>query len=290
MVDLASPVKVKQLLRQHKFKTSKALGQNFLVDGNIIAKIIQASGLTKEDLAVEIGPGIGVLTSALAKQASHVLAVELDRQLAPILQQTLAPYPNAEVIFADALTINFDQLVAEKTAGKFGSHKGYHLVANLPYYITTPLLMHMLESKFNFDTLTLMMQREVALRLVAQPGTKEYGALSVAVQYYAAPEIAFRVPATVFHPRPAVESAVVRLSVRSQPPIAVTDEQVFFKVVGAAFGQRRKTLLNALTGGKIFFDKAKGAQTLSRLAIDPKRRGETLSIEEFATIANALSQ
>lgn len=288
MRDLSSPAKVRQLLNKYNFSTSKALGQNFLIDGNIIDKIVQVAGLTAEDLAVEIGTGIGVLTSALAERAGQVLAVEVDQKLAPILAETLAGYSNTQVIFADAMTVNFDRLVYEKTGGKFGSHRSYKLVANLPYYITTPLIMHMLENKFNFDTLVLMVQREVALRMVARPGTKEYGALTVAVQYYTEPEIAFRVPPTVFYPRPEVESAVIRLKVRTEPPVTVRDEKLLFGVVRAAFGQRRKTLLNTLTGAQIFTSKEKCEKTLRMLGIDPKRRGETLSIGEFAQIANQI--
>jgi 16S rRNA (adenine1518-N6/adenine1519-N6)-dimethyltransferase len=230
------------------------------------------------------------LTSALAEQAGQVLAVEVDKKLEPILAETLADYTNTQVVFTDAMKVDFDQLVYEKTAGKFGSHRSYKLVANLPYYITTPLIMHMLENKFNLDTLVLMMQKEVALRLVANPGTKEYGALTVAVQYYTEPEIAFKVPPTVFHPRPEVESAVIRLRVRTRPAVTVNDEKIFFLVVRAAFGQRRKTLLNALTGAKIFFAKEKWENVLHILGIDPKRRGETLSIGEFAQIANEVSK
>jgi 16S rRNA (adenine1518-N6/adenine1519-N6)-dimethyltransferase len=289
--DLSSPTKVKEILAKYNFSTRKALGQNFLIDGNIIEKIVQAADVTDKDLVVEIGTGIGVLTSALAEKASQVVAVEIDQKLKPILSETLAAYDNTEVVFKDAMGVNFDQLVYEKSSGKYGINAAsYKLVANLPYYITTPLIMHMLTNRFNLDTLVLMTQKEVAQRMVAEPGQKDYGALTVAVQYYTESDIAFKVPRTVFHPKPEVDSAVIRLKVRKQPPVAVSDEKLFFAVMRAAFGQRRKTLLNALTGSSMNVSKEQWTSILHKINIDPKRRGETLSIKEFALIANELTK
>lgn len=290
MRDLWSPAKVSEILKQHNFHTTKSLGQNFLVDANIINKIISTAEISNQDLVIEIGTGIGVLTGALAEKANKVIAVEIDKRLIPILEDTLAAYNNIEVVLADAMKVNFDRLAQEKTNGCFGSKgKSYKLVANLPYYITTPLIMHLLSNKFNLDSLVIMVQKEVAMRLAAGPNNKNYGAITVAVQYYTRPEIVFKVPRTVFYPRPDVDSAVVKLQRRKKPPVAVKDEDVFFKVVRAAFGQRRKTLLNALTGSDMGIAKEKLIEVLSEVDIDYKRRGETLSLEEFALIANNLA-
>ncbi|MBO8138146.1 MAG: 16S rRNA (adenine(1518)-N(6)/adenine(1519)-N(6))-dimethyltransferase RsmA [Desulfotomaculum sp.] len=290
MGELSSPTKVKEVLNRYHFHTKKSLGQNFLIDGNIINKIIQAADINKEDLVVEIGPGIGVLTSALADSARQVIAVEIDKQLAPVLKETLADYSNIDVIFADAMNVNFDQLVGDKTNGLFGDGaNSFKLVANLPYYITTPIIMHMLTSKFNLHSLVIMVQKEVGLRMTALPGSKDYGALTVAVQYYTRPEIVFKVPRTVFYPRPEVDSVVVKLKVRSVPAVKVKDEEIFFKVVRAAFAKRRKTLLNALSGSDIEISKEQWADLLREVNIDNKRRGETLTIDEFALISNVLA-
>ncbi|MEG6617143.1 16S rRNA (adenine(1518)-N(6)/adenine(1519)-N(6))-dimethyltransferase RsmA [Peptococcaceae bacterium 1198_IL3148] len=290
MKDLSSPAKVREILARHNFSTRKALGQNFLIDGNIINKIVQAAEVTANDLVVEIGTGIGVLTSALAEKASQVVAVEIDQKLKPILTETLGDYHNTAVVFADAMEVDFDQLVAEKSAGRYGSKaQSYKLVANLPYYITTPLIMHMLTNRFNLNRLVLMTQKEVAQRMVAKPGHKDYGALTVAVQYYTEADIAFKVPKTVFHPKPEVDSAVICLKVREKPAVKVLNEKLFFNVMRAAFGMRRKTLLNALTGSTLNIGKEQWTNILHKISIDPKRRGETLSIEEFALIANELA-
>jgi len=284
--ELTSPSAVRKIIQAHGFKVRKALGQNFLMDANIIEKIVRFADLTEQDLTFEIGPGLGVLTRRLARSAGRVIAVELDQNLLPILQETLADFPNAEVVHGDALKVDFDRLAEERTAGVFGRQgKKYKLVANLPYYITTPLLMHLLTNGFNLERLVVMMQREVADRLQASPGGKDYGSLSVAVQYYTVPEIVVRVPKTVFYPAPDVDSAVVRLTKREAPPVDVTSEELFFKVVRAAFGQRRKTLLNSLTGSGLAARET-WLEVLSKTGIDPARRGETLSLQEFADLAN----
>ena len=286
MRELTSPTVVREIIRSHGFQVRKSLGQNFLLDANIIDRIVRQANISNQDLVFEIGPGLGVLTRRLAKEAGKVIAVELDNRLLPILAETLADYPNAEVIHGDALKVDFDQAAAERTGGQFGSQgKGYKLVANLPYYITTPILMHLITSGFHVDLLVVMMQKEVAERLQASPGSKDYGSLSVAVQYYTIPEIVVRVPKTVFYPAPDVESAVIRLTKRVEPPVQVTNEEDFFRVVRAAFGQRRKTLLNSLTGSGLA-SKEVWQKVLAEAGIDPGRRGETLSIEEFAALAN----
>ena len=290
MRDLWSPAKVAEILKQHHFYTAKSLGQNFLVDANIINKIISAAEISSQDLVIEIGTGIGVLTGALAEKAHKVIAVEVDKRLIPILEDTLAAYNNIDVVLADAMKVNFDRLAHEKTGGFFGNEaKSYKLVANLPYYITTPLIMHLLTNKFNLDSLVIMVQKEVAMRMAARPNNKDYGAMTVAVQYYTRPEIVFKVPRTVFFPQPEVDSAVVKLQRRKNPAVEVKDESIFFKVVRAAFGQRRKTLLNALAGSDMGIAKEKLTEVLSEVNIDGRRRGETLSMEEFALIANNLA-
>lgn len=290
MRELTSPSAVRKIIQAHGFKVRKALGQNFLMDANIIEKIVRFADLTEQDLTFEIGPGLGVLTRRLARSAGRVIAVELDQNLLPILQETLADFPNAEVVHGDALKVDFDRLAEERTAGVFGRQgKKYKLVANLPYYITTPLLMHLLTNGFNLERLVVMMQREVADRLQASPGGKDYGSLSVAVQYYTVPEIVVRVPKTVFYPAPDVDSAVVRLTKREAPPVDVASEELFFKVVRAAFGQRRKTLLNSLTGSGLAAREI-WLEVLSKTGIDPARRGETLSLQEFADLANTFGQ
>lgn len=287
MKGLCSPAKVTEILKRHQFRTNKKFGQNFLVDANIIDKIVMAADISDDDLVVEIGPGIGVLTAALAKKARQVIAVEIDNKLIPILKETLAAYDNIEIVLADAMEVNFDRLIYNKTNEGLGS--SYKLVANLPYYITTPLIMHLLNNKFNIDSMVIMVQKEVSLRMVANPNNKDYGALTVAVQYYTEPQILFKVPRTVFYPQPEVDSAVVRLKRRKTPAVKVADEKLFFQIVRAAFGQRRKTLLNALTGSKIELTKEEWLAILNKANIDPKRRGETLTLEEFALIANNLA-
>ena len=288
---LSSPAKVKEILNEYNFRIRKSLGQNFLIDANIITKIVQTAEIAGEDLVVEIGPGLGVLTTALAEKAQKVIAVEIDKKLMPVLKKNLADYNNTEVVQADALEVDFDLLVQSKTNGAFGAGaKSYKLVANLPYYITSPLIMHMLTNEFSLNTIVVMVQREVAQRMTANPGSKDYGVLSVAVQYYARAELAFKVPNTVFYPQPEVDSAVVKFTVRKQPAVYTKDEKLFFKVVRAAFAYRRKTLLNALSGSGFNITKNRWTTLLQEAGIEPGRRGETLSLEEFALLTNCLVQ
>jgi 16S rRNA (adenine1518-N6/adenine1519-N6)-dimethyltransferase len=274
-------------MRRHNISTHKSLGQNFLVDLNIIKKILDSAELTRDDLVLEIGPGLGALTVQAAQNAGKVVAVEIDRGLLPVLAETLEGAGDVEVIEGDALKTDFDLLAEEKTGGLFGkSGKEYKLIANLPYYITSPLLMHLLMNRFNFSMAVVMVQLEVAERLAASPGTKQYGALSVAVQYFTESKILFKVPRSVFFPAPDVDSAVVRLSKRAQPAVFARDEDTFFKVVRAAFGQRRKTLLNSLDGSGLGPDKATWLKLLERCSIDATRRGETLTLAEFASLTD----
>ena len=286
MIDVASPAMVRKLLTRHNLASRKSLGQNFLVDANIIRKIIAAADLSKDDLVVEIGPGLGAMTVPLAQAADQVVAVEIDRGLAAVLSQVLDGAGRVDIIVADALKTDFDALVLEKSDGRFGfGRQPYKLVANLPYYITSPLLVRLLGEKYNISELVVMVQQEVASRLTATPGTKDFGILSVAVQYYSEVSLLFRLPGSVFYPSPAVESGVVRLKVRP-PLVKPLDEDAFFKVVRAAFAKRRKTLLNALTSSGFEIDKSSWQLILKHAAIDPNRRGETLSLAEFAQLTD----
>ena len=287
MPDVSSPAVVKELLNRHNLACRKSLGQNFLVDANIINKIVKTANLSKDDLVVEIGPGLGALTLPLAKVASKVLAVEIDRGLATLLPEITAAAGNVEIIASDALKTDIDALAAEKTGGLYGAGgRPYKLVANLPYYITSPLLMHVLSNRYNVSELIVMVQREVAVRLAAPAGSKAYGVLSVAAQYYSDVEIVFYLPGTVFYPTTAVDSAVVRLSAR-QPQVITGDEGAFFKVVRAAFAKRRKTLLNSLASG-LGIEKGDLATLLKDVGLDPSRRGETLTLTDFAELTNRI--
>lgn len=281
-----SPGTVKDLIGRYNFRIKKNLGQNFLVDGNIINKIIATAGLTPGDVVVEIGPGLGSLTLEMAEKARQVIAIEIDRSLFPILSETLGGLNNVSLVEADALKTDFDRLVLEMVKEPVV----YKVVANLPYYITTPLIMHLLEQRFSISHMVIMVQEEVARRLTARPGTREYGALTVAANYYARVEIAFRVPRSVFIPRPEVDSAVVSLEVREKPAVSVLNEEHFFNLVRAAFQQRRKTLVNALGGMRAGLPREKWSGIFSRAGIDPARRGETLNLHEFALLANLYTQ
>lgn len=256
---------------------SKKLGQNFLIDENIVDGIVRAANISPGETVLEIGPGIGTLTQGLAEAGAKVVAVELDSRLIEVLAKTLAGYDNVRIVHGDILKVN----IAEEVAAP-----RFKVVANLPYYITTPIIMGLLEQRLPVDTLVTMIQKEVAERMVASPGGKEYGALSVAVQYFTEPQIMFAVPPHSFIPAPAVDSAVIRCVVRDQPAVAVGDERLFFRVVKAAFSQRRKTLNNALKTMGIASERIQ--QALAEAQIDGGRRGETLSLGEFAAIANAL--
>ncbi|KAF1085858.1 Ribosomal RNA small subunit methyltransferase A [Sporotomaculum syntrophicum] len=284
MFDPTSPSVIRDLLQRHKFRIKKKFGQNFLIDGNIINKILYAADLNNMDKVVEIGPGMGALTYRLSKVAKQVFAVEIDRAVLPLLSETLDGLENVALIEADALKINFDQLVQERTGNIAG---GYKVVANLPYYITTPLIMHLLERHSNVRKIIVMVQEEVARRLTASPGTKDYGALTVAANYYAEVEMAFKVPRTVFLPRPEVDSAVVSMTVREVPAINVKNQHIYFALVKATFQQRRKTLLNALSSMDKDLPKDRWLDIFKQADIDPVRRGETLNIQEFARLADA---
>ncbi len=286
--DIATPTRTKEILKKYGFTFKKSLGQNFLIDTNILNRIVDHAELTEETGAIEIGPGIGALTEQLAKRAKKVLAFEIDQRLLPILADTLSPYPHAKVIHQDVLKANLKETLAQE----FEGIEDLMVVANLPYYVTTPILMKLLEEQIPVRGIVVMLQKEVADRIAAKPGTKEYGSLSIAIQYYTEAETVMIVPKTVFNPQPNVDSAVIRLIRRDEPAVKVKNESFFFKVVRASFGQRRKTilnnLLNNLPNGKA--NKAAIEQALSEASIDPKRRGETLSIEEFGKLSDELGK
>lgn len=285
MSDLTSPLVVRKLIDKYNFRCRKSRGQNFLVDANIVNKIIMSASLEKGDTVVEIGPGLGVITRAIAMRVKTLVSLELDRQLVKILGDTLPDTKNIHVVAGDAMEADFDSLVRN-----FSNEDDvrYKLVANLPYNITTPLIMRLLKSSFNTSLYVFMVQQEVAERIVAPPGGKDYGALSVAVQYYTDVEYLFKVPRTVFIPRPEVDSAVIRLTKRNEPAVKVPDDQLFFKVVRGSFGQRRKTLLNSLGSAFSNIPREALGTLLVDAAIDPSRRGETLSLMEFAEITRRI--
>jgi 16S rRNA (adenine1518-N6/adenine1519-N6)-dimethyltransferase len=284
--DIATPVRTKDILKKYGFSFKKSLGQNFLIDTNILKKIVSFADLTEESGAIEIGPGIGALTEQLARTSKKVVAFEIDQRLLPILKDTLSPYPNVKIIHNDVLEADVAEVIKEE----FTDLDDIMVVANLPYYVTTPIIMKLLEEQLPIRGIVCMLQKEVADRISARPGTKEYGSLSIAVQYYTVAETVMIVPKTVFVPQPNVDSAVIRLTRREQPAVTVTDETFFFQVTRASFAQRRKTLLNNLTSQLPDGKQKKEAilQALSTSGIDPTRRGETLSIEEFGRLSEEL--
>lgn len=281
---LSSHKATKEVVQKHNFKFSKSLGQNFLIDTNVIDRIIEGARVKEGDYVIEVGPGIGTLTKEMGKTAQKVVAIEIDKTLIPILEETLSDFPNIEVINKDILKVDVQELVKEKLNG--GPVK---LIANLPYYITTPIVMKFLEEDIPVTDIVVMVQKEVADRMNAKPNTKDYGALSVAVQYYCDTEIVAKAPRHMFMPQPNVDSTVIGLHVREEQIYHVDNEDVFFKTVKASFGQRRKTLLNSLSGLG-FLSKDQIKQALQEANIDEKRRGETLSIEEFAALSNAANR
>ena len=284
--DIATPSRTKEILKKHGFTFKKSLGQNFLTEPNILRKIVETAGIDENTNVIEVGPGIGALTEQLARNAAQVLAFEIDDRLLPVLQDTLAPYPNITVVHQDVLEADL-----VKTTGEvFTKDLPLKVVANLPYSITTPIMMHFFESNLPVAEMVVMMQREVADRISAAPGTKAYGSLTIAVQYYMEAKLAFIVPKTVFVPQPNVDSAILKLTRRPTPAVAVTDEQAFFRLTKAAFQLRRKTLWNNLLHayGKDDATKTWLTKSLEEADIDPKRRGETLSLAEFAALSNAL--
>ena len=281
---LSSHKATKEVVQKHNFKFSKSLGQNFLIDTNVIDRILEGARVKEGDYVIEVGPGIGTLTKEMGRTAEKVVAIEIDKTLIPILEETLADFPNIEVINQDILKVNVQELVKEKLNG--GPVK---LVANLPYYITTPIVMKFLEEDIPVTDIVVMVQKEVADRMNAKPNTKDYGALSVAVQYYCDTEIVAKAPRHMFMPQPNVDSTVIGLHIREEKKYNVDNEDIFFKTVKASFGQRRKTLLNSL-GGLGFLSKDQIKVALQEANIDEKRRGETLSIEEFASLSNAVNR
>lgn len=284
--DIATPSRTKEILKQYGFSFKKSLGQNFLTEPNILRNIAATANLSEEDRIIEIGPGIGALTEHLARSNGQVLAFEIDQRLIEVLEDTMSPYPNVTVVNEDILKADVKQ-ISEEVFKEEGPIK---VVANLPYYITTPIMMHLLMSGLDVESMTVMMQKEVADRITAVPGTKAYGSLSIAVQYYMEAKLAFIVPKTAFVPQPNVDSAIIHLSKRSEPVVNVIDEDFFFTVTKSAFTQRRKTLWNNLTShfGKDDKTKAWLEMALEEVGIDPKRRGETLSIQEFGKLSNSL--
>lgn len=280
---LSSHKATKSVVEKHNFKFSKSLGQNFLIDDNVIDKILNGARLSEGDNIIEVGPGIGTLTREMGKIADKVVAIEIDKSLIPILKETLGEFDNIEVVNNDILKVNIEELVKEKF-----DNKPIKLVANLPYYITTPIVMKFLEENIPVTDIVVMVQKEVADRMNAKPSTKDYGALSVAVQYYCDTEIVAKAPRHMFIPQPNVDSTVIGLHVREEKKYNVDNEDIFFKTVKASFGQRRKTLLNSL-GGLGFLNKDEIKEVLKQSNIDEKRRGETLMIEEFATLSNVIN-
>lgn len=285
MNKISSPQKTREIVNRYGFKFSKSLGQNFLVDQNILENIVHAAGVGEEDCVIEVGPGIGSLTQYIAEIAQSVVAVEIDQALIPILQETLKTYPNVEIVHGDILKIDINKLIRENF-----SNKRVKVIANLPYYVTTPIIMKFLEERLPVDSITVMIQKEVADRIKAKPSTKDYGTLSIAAQYYSEPDILLTVPPTVFIPQPKVESAVIRLDVLDKPRVYVEDEKLFFALIKDAFGKRRKTILNALSTGHLRLDKNSLRETLKESRIEENRRGETLTIEEYALLSNNLAK
>lgn len=287
--EIATPSRTKEILKQYGFSFKKSLGQNFLTEPNILRKIVATAAINHQTNVIEVGPGIGALTEQLAKQAAQVIAFEIDDRLIPVLADTLAPYPNVTVVHQDVLKA--DLITTTQEVFKNNTYP-IKVVANLPYYITTPIMMHFLDSKLQVAEMIVMMQKEVAERISAKPGTKAYGSLSIAVQYYMAAEVAFIVPKTVFVPQPNVDSAIIHLVRRTQPLVEVTNEKEFFKLTRASFQLRRKTLWNNLLHSYGKEDTTKHWLTISleEAAIVPSRRGETLSLEEFARLSNSMEK
>lgn len=284
--DIATPIRTKEILNKYGFSFKKSLGQNFIIDPNILRNIVSHANLTPSSGAIEVGPGIGALTEHLARACKKVIAFEIDQRLLPVLEDTLSPYDNVKIIHSDILEADVKKVIEEE----MHDIEDIMVVANLPYYVTTPILLKLLLDRLPIRGFVVMMQKEVADRITAHPGTKEYGSLSIAVQYYATSEVVMTVPKTVFMPQPNVDSAVIRLTKHEEPPVKVMDEDFFFVVTRASFAQRRKTILNNLQSG-LPSGKEKKQQIINALdecQISPARRGETLSIEEFGKLADAL--
>ncbi|MBR6664884.1 MAG: 16S rRNA (adenine(1518)-N(6)/adenine(1519)-N(6))-dimethyltransferase RsmA [Lachnospiraceae bacterium] len=284
MANLGIPQNTIAVLQKYNFNFQKKFGQNFLIDTHVLEKIMDSAEITKEDCVLEIGPGIGTMTQYLAERAGHVVVVEIDKNLIPILEETLSAYDNVTIINNDILKVDINKLVDELNGGK-----PIKVVANLPYYITTPIIMGLFESHVPIKSITIMVQKEVADRMQVGPGSKDYGALSLAVQYYAKPQIVANVPPNCFIPRPNVGSAVIRLTRYEKPPVEVADEKRMFALIRASFNQRRKTLVNGLTNApELGLSKEAVTEALEKLGLSPTVRGETLTLEQFAELSNIL--
>ena len=286
MANLGIPQNTIAVLQKHEFHVQKKYGQNFLIDTTVLSRIIRAAEISREDCVLEIGPGIGTMTQYLAEQAREVVAVEIDRNLIPILEETLSPYSNVTVINEDILKVDIGRIVEEKNGGR-----PVKVVANLPYYITTPIIMSLFEGHVSLDSVTVMVQKEVADRMQAGPGTKDYGALSLAVQYYAKPRIVANVPPNCFLPRPNVGSAVICLARHTVPPVQAADEAKMFAIIRAAFNQRRKTLCNALGNAQgLGISREQAALALEKMGLPLAVRGEALTLEQFAELEKLLGE
>ena len=286
MANLGNPKNTIEIIQKYEFMFQKKFGQNFLIDTHVLEKIISAAGITKDDCVLEIGPGIGTMTQYLAENAGHVVAVEIDRNLIPILKETLADYDNVTVINEDILRVDIKALAEEYNGGK-----PIKVVANLPYYITPPIIMGLFESGVPIDNITVMVQKEVADRMKEGPGSKDYGALSLAVQYYAEPEIVANVPPNCFIPRPNVGSAVIRLTRHKEMPVEAKDPALMFKIIRASFNQRRKTLQNGLGNApELPYTKEQIAAAIAEMGLTPTIRGEALSLAQFAQLSDILGE
>ncbi|WP_026892650.1 16S rRNA (adenine(1518)-N(6)/adenine(1519)-N(6))-dimethyltransferase RsmA [Lacrimispora aerotolerans] len=286
MATLGNPQKTIEIIQKYEFMFQKKFGQNFLIDTHVLDKIILAAGVTKEDCVLEIGPGIGTMTQYLAENAGHVVAVEIDSNLIPILKETLADYDNVTVIHDDILKVDIN-----KIAQDFNGGRPIKVVANLPYYITTPIIMGLFEGGVPIDNITVMVQKEVADRMQVGPGSKDYGALSLAVQYYAEPYIVANVPPNCFMPRPGVGSAVIRLTRHKTSPVEVMEPDLMFRLIRASFNQRRKTLQNGLNNSpEVSFTKEQIIEAIEQMGLSPSVRGETLTLKEFAGLSNCFTQ
>lgn len=284
MATLGNPQNTIEILKKYNFRFQKKFGQNFLIDTHVLEKIIASAGITREDFVLEIGPGIGTMTQYLCENARHVMAVEIDQNLIPILKDTLSSYDNVTVVNEDILKLDIARVAEEYNQGK-----SVKVVANLPYYITTPIIMGLFESHVPLESITVMVQKEVAERMQSGPGTKDYGALSLAVQYYSEAEIVANVPPNCFMPRPNVGSSVIRLTCHRKPPVRVKDEKLMFRLIRASFNQRRKTLQNGLSNdGGLHISKEQAAQAIEKLGVSPTIRGEALTLEQFAALSNII--
>ena len=286
MAYLGTPSATKEIINKYSFAFQKKFGQNFLIDSNVLESIIRGAEITKDDFVLEIGPGIGTMTQYLCEAARQVVAVEIDKMLIPILEDTLSEYDNVEVINQDVLKVDIKSLAEEKNNGK-----PIKVVANLPYYITTPIIMGLFESGVPIDSITIMVQKEVADRMQTGPGSKDYGALSLAVQFYATAKVILNVSATCFMPRPNVDSAVIKLTRHKEPTVNVADEKLMFKIIRASFNQRRKTLVNGLKNSpELSFSKEQIVKAIEKIGKPETIRGEALTLEDFAELANAFTE